>query len=84
MKLAIVEWTDAAGNNEWDSLDDVVARGVLPTVTSVGWVIRKTKGDIILASSLCPDLRKTGQYMAIPSGFIKKVTYVGSKHSIDF
>lgn len=43
LKLVIIEWVDACGNNDtWVSLDDKEV-GFLAPCVSVGWLIKETK-----------------------------------------
>lgn len=84
MKLAIVEWIDAWACSRWQE----IPKTDLATVAcrSVGWIVRRDKHQILLAGTYGahgsgeePDIN---QMMAIPLGFIKKITYVGSKYTI--
>lgn len=73
-KRVIIDWLDAFSEDGWADFDDKDVRSEHP-VTTIGWVIREDDNYIVVAGSISPDPRKSGNWqvsgaMGIPKGCI--------------
>lgn len=73
--LVIVEWVDAEGSGDWINGDEELQEFLDSSsnvVRTVGWLIRRTKDYLVLASTMAQDEGKNDTNR-IPSGMVKKV-----------
>ncbi len=76
-KLVRVEWDDAASNDIWRRKGGLHKEECL-RIRSVGYVIRSTHKEMVLAQSLS-ESDSVSNTMAIPRGCIRKVRLLRSK-----
>lgn len=82
MELVKIVWNDAQDfkTSTWASNDEIHEFGEqLCTVESVGWLVRKTKAYVTLASDFSPDPDTWGRIMKIPRKMIVSVTPIVGK-----
>ena len=67
--LVLIEWYDAIAHAPgW--LDARLVKSDLPTVQSVGWMIRRTKRSIILVADTGKADSDTNRRIEIPTGMV--------------
>jgi hypothetical protein len=73
--LVIVEWADAEGDNRWMSANDLedFAASDTNVVRTVGWLVKRTKTDLILTSTMALHDDDTNDVNRIPRGMVRKV-----------
>lgn len=69
MKIVEVVWNDSTSTQGWDSTPDME----LCSCKTVGYLIQKTKGKVILAQSLGDGMPYYNKF-AIPRGCIVSIT----------
>lgn len=67
-RLVLVVWHDAITQDGWESISAAVAESDLRRVESVGFVIRQTEREIVLAQSI-GDQELTGR-ITIPLAWV--------------
>lgn len=71
-KLVLIEWEDASSRDEsWSSHETLENRSQLIAITSVGWLMGRTRDRTTIAAHLSND-SATGD-MTIPTKTIKKM-----------
>jgi len=73
--LYYIEWEDAYSNSGWFS-DEEIRKWEKDRciVREVGWILERTKRNIIIASRLAPNEEKRwGMLQMIPKTWIKKI-----------
>ena len=73
-----VTWLDAMdGESGWVELDKML-NAKLATCVDIGWLIKRDENKTVIMGSWCqdPDDKEGGRYIAIPTGWIKKMEYL--------
>ncbi len=78
MKLILVEWIDTHAGRGWQSIDDLKDHCTPLSCRSVGWILAKRNGHIVIAPHLSgydnDDIVTQGRGdLAIPEQMIKKM-----------
>ena len=78
-----VTWEDAMdGESGWVELDKIL-NAKLATCVDIGWLVKRDDNKTVLMGSWCVDPNDTegGRYIAIPTGWIKKMEYLSIDHA---
>lgn len=71
LKIEVIKWGDAESIDQWESIKELKAE-VLPSIYSVGWVLRETKDVVVLCCNFDKDNDKASCIMLIPKKMITK------------
>ena len=69
--LVKVKWFDAETNSGWESKNE--KKPTVPLITTVGFLIVKTKKLVLIASTVSKDLCHNSR-IKIPRGMVKSLT----------
>ena len=69
--LVVVQviWTDAEADNSWKDIENMCS---ITDTKTIGFLLKETKEEIVLVSSLTPKLMISGDW-AIPKGMVKEI-----------
>ena len=74
--LVIVEWRDAHNDPDWKHVHAVLGKkNHTYLIRSVGFLIKKSNKEIILAHGICDD-GETESTLAIPRDWCQKIKYI--------
>lgn len=86
MRLVRVEWNDACGINEWESVDDMITRvkkEFFDPVITIGWIIFEDDRIMVLAQTVTgftPGVeRRVNNVECIPRGMIRRVHEIAAE-----
>jgi hypothetical protein len=70
------------GESGWIELDKML-NAKLATCVDIGWLIKKDDNKAVIMGSWCldPDDKEGGRYIAIPTGWIKKLEYLKTDYA---
>lgn len=81
--LVVIHWKDIVGDDNWQTRGE--AKEVKPHgFISVGWLIRKDKESIVIASCYSPDDDTVGSVTSIPMGAVLEVKTIRSHRMPNF
>ena len=75
--LVVVEWSDAAHEFGWIEGDGKQESDELTIVTSVGFLLHKSKGQVKICQTVAPGSH--AQTLSIPRGMVKSITRIKHK-----
>lgn len=83
-RLVLVEWVDSHSGRGWRDLDELEGHAQPLHCRSVGWVIAKKNGMLLLAASISGERNGNVQLcasgdIAIPSAAIRSIRDLGSE-----
>ena len=71
-EIILVEWTDCISYDSWDDFSEHEDLE-LPTILSVGFLIKETDDKVILSSLVDDENEQMGMSQAIPKAVIKSM-----------
>ena len=76
--MALVSWYDAKdGNSGWHSIEDI-QKEKLAICYSIGWLVLKNDDRTVVMADYSNEenAHDGGRHIAIPSGWVKSITYL--------
>lgn len=74
--FVIVEWMDSCEKHGWTDVNDAASR---TRIVSVGLLVKKTKKEITISTSYCPQFKNVCSPLTIPRSAIKKMKKVSRR-----
>ena len=78
MMIEVIQWGDAESIDQWESIKELKAE-VLPTIYSVGWVLRESKDVVVMCCNFDKSNEKASCIMLIPKRMIVKRRKINAK-----
>jgi len=75
VKIVCIEWVDSCSDGDWQSKENALTHSI-SQCASVGFLVRKTKSDVLIAQSESYDTGNISGLMAIPKKCIKSIEVI--------
>ena len=76
--IEVIQWGDAESIDQWESIKELKAE-CLPTIYSVGWILRETKDVVVMCCNFDKQNEKASCIMLIPKSMIIKRRKLNAK-----
>ena len=76
--IEVIQWGDAESIDQWEAIKDL-EHEVLPTIYSVGWILRESKDCVVMCCNFDKQNEKASCIMLIPKSMIVKRSVINVK-----